>query len=138
MQEQSKTYKRIGTVSFNDNKVRISYDNGSESVLFEDISSIGYRELKGGNVYVFLAGLVIATISFLILLFYQQYILSVFVFLILFVLSSILSFVFFMLKWDNIQIETKGGKILEYSVPEGKGKDQMELIESKKREILGM
>ena len=117
--------------------MRISYDNGSESVLFEDISSIGYRELKGGNVYVFLAGLVIALISFLILMFYQQYILSFFVFLILFVLSSILSFIFGF-KWDNIQIETKGGKILEYSVPEGKGKDQMELIESKKREILGI
>ena len=137
MQEQSKTYKRIGTVSFNDNKVRISYNNGSESVLFEDISSIGYRELKGGHVYVFLAGLVIATISFLILVFYQQYILSFFVFLILIVLSTILSYIF-AFKWDNIQIETKGGKILEYSVPEGKGKDQMELIENKKREILGI
>ena len=84
----------------------------------------------------FFACLVIATISFFIFVAYQH-ILLFFVFLILIVLGFVLPFKF-PFKWDNIQIETRGGKILEYSVPEGKGKDQMELIESKKREILGI
>ena len=50
--------------------------------------------------------------------------------------SSILMF-FIHIKWDDIEIETKGGKLVTYAVDKGKGAGQMNLIEKKKREIVG-
>ena len=127
---KSKNYQNVGEVSFNDNKVRVMYKSGTESVLFEDISSIGYMEGTGGNVYLMLACFLIAILLFILgadLVFTLG---AIFI-------GVILPFVF-PFKWENVQIETKGGKIIAYSVPTGKGKSQMELIESKKREILGI
>lgn len=125
---KSKNYKHIGEVSFNDNKVRVEYKSGTASVLFEDISSIGYIQGTGGNIYVMFACFALA-----ILLFVLDIVLVFSLGLI--VLGLILPFVF-PYRWENVQIETKGGKVIAYSVPSGKGKSQMELIERTKREIL--
>ena len=37
------------------------------------------------------------------------------------------------IKYDNVVIETRGGKIITFSVDPGKGKDVMEKIEDDKR-----
>jgi len=47
--------KKFGTVSFIDNKVRINYNDGTDSVLFEDISSISYKSINQPNVLISLA-----------------------------------------------------------------------------------
>jgi len=47
--------KKFGTVSFIDNKVRINYSDGTDSVLFEDISSISYKTINKPNVLISLA-----------------------------------------------------------------------------------
>ena len=39
------------------------------------------------------------------------------------------------LKWDDVTVETRGGKLLSYSVDFGQGENQVEEIEKLKREI---
>ena len=39
------------------------------------------------------------------------------------------------IKWDDVTVETRGGKLLSYSVDLGKGENQVEKIEKLKREI---
>ena len=121
--------KKFGTVSFIDNKVRINYNDGTDSVLFEDISSISYKSINQPNVLISLAftflGIIImfANIDNLSMLY-----LSIFIILV----GMILLFVF-RIKFDNVIVETRGGKLLVYSVESGMGREQMEKIETEKR-----
>ena len=121
--------KKFGTVSFIDNKVRINYNDGTDSVLFEDISSISYKSINQPNVLISLAftflGIIImfANIDNLSILY-----LSIFIILV----GMILMFVF-RIKFDNVIVETRGGKLLVYSVESGMGREQMEKIETEKR-----
>ena len=40
--------------------------------------------------------------------------------------------------FDRISIETKGGKIIPFDVPDGTAQKEVELIENKKRDITGV
>jgi hypothetical protein len=107
--------KKFGTVSFIDNKVRINYSDGTDSVLFEDISSISYKTINKPNVLISLA----CTFIGIIIMFFNItniniLILSIFII----VLGMILMFVF-RTKFDNVIVETRGGKLLIYSVEFG-------------------
>jgi hypothetical protein len=121
--------KKIGTVSFIDNKVRINYSDGTDSVLFEDISSISYKTIKKPNV---LISIVCTFIGIIILALNFTNIINLILFMFIIVLGYILMFVF-RTKHDNVIIETRGGKLLIFSVEFGMGKEQMENIESEKR-----
>jgi membrane-bound ClpP family serine protease len=121
--------KKFGTVSFIDNKVRINYNDGTDSVLFEDISSISYKSINQPNFLISLAftflGIIImfANIGNLSMLY-----LSIFIIVIGIILMFVLP-----IKFDNVIVETRGGKLLVYSVESGRGKEQMETIETEKR-----
>jgi hypothetical protein len=46
-----------------------------------------------------------------------------------------LSFFILRIKFDNVIVETRGGKLLVFSVEFGKGQNQMEMIEEEKRKL---
>lgn len=119
--------KKLGTISFLDNKVRINYSDGTDSVLFEDISSISYKSIDLPNVLVFflclILGMAISIFASNLYLLIPSCIVAI---ILMFVLR---------IKFDNVIIETRGGKLLYYSVIYGQGKEQMELIETEKRKL---
>lgn len=123
--------RKDGTYEFIDNKVRINYKSGVDSVLFEDISSISYKEVGMANNLISLICTAIAC-----LFIYYTYstgsptpaFIGVGIIFIGFVLAIALK------KYhDNVIIETRGGKLLFYSVEKGQGSIQMDTIESERR-----
>lgn len=57
--------KIMGSVTFNDDKLRVNYASGTESVLFEDISSISFRRRESpNNLYIILGTLIGAALIF--------------------------------------------------------------------------
>ena len=121
--------KKLGSVSFDDNKVRINYSDGIDSILFEDISSISYKSVNKPNVIVSL----VCTFLGLIIMFtnitnLNMLALSIGIILLGFVLMFLIK-----IKFDNVIIESRGGKLLVYSVEFGEGRIQMDLIENEKR-----
>ena len=122
-----------GRFSFEDNKLRISNLNGMSSVLFEDISSISYKSNSMND-------LKWIGIGFLFLLIFGIYGGSnknstlVILGYICFFGGIIYSFMN-KIKWDDVTVETRGGKLLSYSVDFGLGENQVEEIEKLKRDI---
>jgi hypothetical protein len=123
--QQNQKQKKFGTVSFIENKVRINYSDGTDSVLFEDIASISYRTVKTPNLLFYL----LSVLGFFLLV--SDSISDLIAYILIF-LGGVLPWVF-PNKFDNVIIETRGGKLLIYSVELGLGKEQMELIEMEKR-----
>ena len=121
--------KKFGTVSFIDKKVRINYNDGTDSVLFEDISSISYKTINQPNFLIYLA----CTFLGLILMITNITNLSMLCFGIFIVVVGMILMFVFQNKFDNVIVETRGGKLLVYSVQYGMGKEQMEIIEAEKR-----
>ena len=119
--------KKFGSVSFIDNKVRINYNDGTDSVLFEDISSISYKSIKQPNFL--LIGLPCWLLCIILIITNPAF---YFFTLFIMVIGTILMFVF-PIKFDNVIVETRGGKLLVYSVESGTGGKQMEKIETEKR-----
>lgn len=126
--------KRFGTYSIVDNKIRISYNNGTDSVLFEDISSISFKTISLANFLVAITcsvlGLIISlsgsgsgnlNISFLGI--------------VIIIVGLILAFVF-KNEYDNIIIETRGGKLIVFTVDHGSGKKYIDKIEEDRRNNL--
>jgi hypothetical protein len=124
-----------GKFSYEDNKLRISNLDGISSVLFEDISSISY---KSNSAFVtdkklYLIGFVISILFTILGITIKSIPLVVFGFLVgigFMIYSS-----FNKIKWDDVTVETRGGKLLSYSVDFGQGENQVEEIEKLKREI---
>lgn len=119
--------RRPGKVSFDNDTVRISYDSGQSSVLFEDISSISYEKidtnipnwpitllgivgiiagLSSGNAAVLVISLIIAVYGY-----------------------------FKFDHWDDIVIETRGGKQITFSVEKNAGQNTVNQIEKRKRDM---
>jgi|688.fasta_scaffold1195180_1 hypothetical protein len=137
MDNSKKLIFKLGEVSFDDNKVRIHFETATESVLFEDIASISYKQVAAGNPKVLMAGMSLAALIFFLGLLLGNT-LQLFLFAVSVVfLTIVLTFTIFKMIWDEVEIESKGGKIISYSVVKGKGRASMELIETKKREITG-
>ena len=124
----------------NDNKVRLEIGGDSHSVLFEDIASISVIKVENPPVPNYWMGLIACIIIFVITLFIQSstddalttgaigFFLGAIGFLV----------VAFLFKsnaeaWDNVVIETRGGKKIFYSVDLGMGRNDMDIIEAEKR-----
>ena len=129
---QHETKKQDGSYEFIDNKLRIKHGNGVDSVLFEDISSISYKEVSLLNnkaslictfigCILFVYGILVSTNM---IVFYLGFVTIVIGFVLMFVLKTY---------FDNVIIETRGGKFLFYSVEHEKGSDQMDAIENERR-----
>lgn len=115
-----------GRFSIDENKLRITNSNGISSVLFEDISSISYTSVSSPNRIIIILGVIIMISGFFLNSDWIGWGIGCIV--------MILGFVY-QLKWDDILVETRGGKILTYSVDTGEGYNQVEEIERMKREI---
>ena len=122
-----------GKYSFDDNKLRISNLEGTSSVLFEDISSISYKSNSMNNLKWVLIGFIISIILSIFGGYNHSYSTVVFGMIVL-IGFTVYSFID-KLKWDDVTVETRGGKLLSYSVDFGQGENQVEEIEKLKREI---
>lgn len=118
--------RRPGKPSIEDDKVRITYENGKSSVLFEDISSISYEsfDFNSPNWFMVILGVVgfvagIASKSVpvaagcLIVIAYGYYKYD---------------------QFDNVIIETRGGKQIVFSLDKNYGEKIVNQIEKRKRE----
>ena len=119
--------KLPATYSLEDNKLRVIYKSGVESVLFEDISSISFREVKEPRIALlllcFVIGLVVIIQDFNNLL--LGGIIMFLGFILMFVITN---------NYDNLIVETRGGKFIMFSVDHQTAKYEMEKIESAKRD----
>ena len=124
--------KRFGTPTFIDNKVRVTYGDGVESVLFEDISSLSYKSINQPNPLIGLLMGLIGGLFFFLPMFTDM---NTGLCIILGIGVIALSFFLFRIQFDNVIVETRGGKLLVFSVEFGKGQNQMEMIEEEKRKL---
>jgi len=130
--------KKIGTYNLADGKIRINYSSGTESVLFEDVSSLSWKACKKGNPLALLL-LIPVVLGFLSpdLIFGFIGVQSYLIVSIGSVVATIFVLLRYPIRWDNVIIETRGGKNIEFSVEEGEGMDVMTKIEEDKRNHVG-
>lgn len=124
-----------GSFSINDNKLRIKNLIGETSVLFEDISSISFTKNSVPNIKYIYYGI----ISFILGIFIGNLnkslndigtitcIIGLIVILLPFFNDN------FRIKFDDVIVETRGGMLLTFSVQDGEGSNQVDLIEKQKR-----
>ena len=123
--------KRYGLWSVKDEKLRITYKDSEESVLFEDTSSISYLKISNPNPLYIFGGIVIGCV-----LGFSNIDSDMGLVMSLMIGPMILGFILAYsnpIKFDNIAVETRGGKIIRFSVDSGDGKSIMEQIEEEKR-----
>ena len=123
--------KRYGQFSVKDEKLRITFKDSEESVLFEDTSSINYLKVENPNFLYMFLGFVIGIIL-MVNSGTSDFAMMMGVFLIPFGISILIA-LGNKIKYDNVAIETRGGKIIRFTVEAGKGKTIMEQIEEEKR-----
>ena len=124
----------------NSTKIKVTTSNGQDSVLFEDIASIGWtREKVISNPNIGLGAIII----------FAGPILGVFIGIntsvetgCFIVFGGLLIGCFMMAKtktdfFDKISVETKGGKIISFDVLDGTASKQVDKIEDAKRQITG-
>lgn len=138
-------FQRPGTLSFDDNKLRVSTENEITSVLFEDISSLSVRKSSGVNFKYVVFGIISLFIGYIIsTVYYYDIEMSFDSFNLwknLKILFYLLGFILIILSfinreyWDNVVVETRGGQLIIFSVLEGDGLRYLEDIELKKRRI---
>ena len=130
-----KIKKNPGHVSFNDNKLRIEFKDSTESILFEDISSMSNSKVEGANGRYILLGLLFFIFMAIVSGIVQNSDVSP-VFAIIGLAGVIAGVVLAFIKkirWDNVVVETRGGKEVKFSVPSGKGIETVDSIENEKR-----
>ncbi len=123
--------KRFGTYSIIDNKIRISYNNGTDSVLFEDISSISFKSISYVNILLAFSCSVLGIIISFSGSFSGKPDIGI-LGIIIFIIGIILAFIF-KIEYDNIIIETRGGKLIVFTVDHGSGKKYIDKIEEDRR-----
>jgi len=122
--------KRYGQWSVQGEKLRITYKDSEESVLFEDTASISYLKISNANPLYIIGGFILG----FILGFGNTDSGNIAIFLLFgpIILGVILGFSN-KIKYDNVAVETRGGKIIRFTVDSGYGKTTMEQIEEDKR-----
>ncbi len=128
-----------GNISYENNKITVETDVNSTSVLFEDISSLSYRKnsqflgdrnLQQIGVVLFFIGF----ISCIVTLGSTTSKLGLFLNLgsMVLILIGIFSN---KVEFENVFIETRGGRIVYFSVDEYSGEEVISSIEEKRREF---
>lgn len=123
--------KRFRTYSIIDNKIRISYNNGTDSVLFEDISSISFKSISYVNILLAFSCSVLGIIISFSGSFSGKPDIGI-LGIIIIIIGIILAFIF-KIEYDNIIIETRGGKLIVFTVDHGSGKKYIDKIEEDRR-----
>jgi len=122
-----------GTWSVQDEKLRISYQNGQESVLFEDTASISYKCLDNSSPNPLYLGLGIF-IGIIIMFATDVEDFGIAIDIGCVILGAWMAYQNPLGgKFDNVAIETRGGKIICFSVAPQQGQAIMEQIEAEKR-----
>ena len=123
--------KRYGQWSVKDEKLRITFKDSEESVLFEDTSSISYLKISNPNPLYMFGGIVIGCV-----LGFNNIDSGPGLFMSLMIGPMVLGFILAWsnrIKFDNVAVETRGGKIIRFTVDSGDGKTTMDQIEEDKR-----
>ncbi len=124
-----------GQWSVKDEKLRITYKNSEESVLFEDTASISYLKVNKPRWIFSVIGAFVGFGLMLVGLFGSQDVdlsTNMMALFIPYIIGTVFSLVM-KNKYDNVAVETRGGKIIRFSVKENTGKSIMEQIEEEKR-----
>ena len=132
-----KNQKNPGKVGFLDNKLRIEFKltNSTESILFEDISSMSSSKVWGLNWLYILLGFIFFIIMAIIGVSVGDSEAGP-VIVVIGVAGTVAGFILsiiFKKIWDDVVVETRGGKQVKFSVPEGKGIETVDSIENEKR-----
>jgi len=132
-----KNKKNPGKVGFLDNKLRIEFKltNSTESILFEDISSMSSSKVWGLNWLYILLGFIFFIIMTIIGVSVGDSEAGP-VIVVIGVAGTVAGFILsiiFKKIWDDVVVETRGGKQVKFSVPEGKGIETVDSIENEKR-----
>ena len=125
--------KKVGAYSLADGKIRINYESGTESVLFEDVSSLSWKSCGHPN-FKYLA-LMLGVFPGILLMQTNLALGCAVAFGSIFV--AFIVAVAIQVKFDNVIIETRGGKIIVFSVDAGNGMSVMTKIEDDKRNHVG-
>lgn len=129
-EKEKKKLNQPKSYLFLEDKIRVEYKNGLDSILFEDISSISTLEISKKQPIYILYGFICGIIFNNLYSKFNNEILKTLGSL-LFLLGIILTFVL-KKKFENVIIESKGGKLLVFSVKPGEGKGIVNEIEEKK------
>jgi hypothetical protein len=129
-----------GAFSVNDNKLRIQSSTGQSSVLFEDISSITWKQISIPNLTFIMIGICI--------LFFGMMIVSINTkanegdsILLLFFIVGIGIIVYGYINkiiWEDVIVETRGGMLLSYSVDQHQGQIEVNRIENSRRSSINV
>jgi len=122
------------------NKLRISTASGQQSVLFEDIASLGYNRMTltvagdnhGTGLFFFIGGIIMG----FVLMFNWDFLYGLGIGAVVTIIGVILLNQTNQIYWDRITVETKGGKIIAFDVDDGVGKGKIDEIETEKRKGL--
>lgn len=129
-----------GAFSVNDNKLRIQNSTGQSSVLFEDISSITWKQISIPNLTLIMIGIFI--------LFFGMMIVSINTkanegdsILLLFMVVGIGVIIYGYINkitWEDVIVETRGGMLLSYSVDLNQGQIEVNRIENSRRSSINV
>jgi len=129
--------KNPGNVSFQENKLRIEFKDATESILYEDISSMSNNKVSVPNMIYSGLGFLFLVVMWIIgLNFFSPDSATASVFIYIGLAGLIAGFIISAIKqkkWDDVVVETRGGKEVRFSVPEGKGIETVDSIENEKR-----
>ena len=134
-----KKKKNPGKVTFHDNKVRIEFKSNTESILFEDISSLSSSKHYVWNWKWIIIGFFAMYIPLLIAKALELDGLAYLAFSLVGIGCFIGGFVMAVKKknkWDIVIVETRGGKQVYFSVDDGNGIETVDAIENEKRKYI--
>jgi uncharacterized membrane protein YfcA len=124
----------------NSTKIKVTTSNGQDSVLFEDIASIGWTREKVISNPNLVLGVIICSLSPILGVFIGTNT-SAEAGWIIFILALLIG-LWMIVKtktdfFNKISVETKGGKIISFDVLDGTASKQVDKIEDAKRQITG-
>lgn len=129
-----------GAFSVIDNKLRIQNSTGQSSVLFEDISSITWKQISIPNLTFIMVGIFI--------LFFGMMIVSINTkanegdsILLLFMVVGVGVIIYGYINkiiWEDVIVETRGGMLLSYSVDQHQGQHEVNRIENSRRSSINV